>query len=107
MAVIKIPINTIDNKKIKQTTTLDGIAYVFEFKFNNRLNKWIMDILTTSNEIIVSGIIMQTNLPLLQNYYHLDIPQGDLFCVDMENENKDAEIDDLGTRVLLMYNEVA
>lgn len=105
MAVIKIPINTIDNKKIKQTTTLDGVAYIFEFKFNYRLNKWVMNILTTSEEIIVYGILMITNMPLLKNYYHLNIPQGDLFCIDMENENKDAEIDDLGTRVILMYNE--
>jgi hypothetical protein len=104
MAVLEIPIQ-LANKKFRQTTVLDGVSYIFSFSYNTRFLKWIMDIFNEDNEIVLSGIPLYSDRVLLNNYKHLAIPQGDLFCIDTEALNEDPNKNEFGTRFKLIYVE--
>jgi hypothetical protein len=41
----------------------------------------------------------------LNNFKHLAIPQGDLFCIDTEALNEDPNKNEFGTRFKLIYVE--
>jgi hypothetical protein len=64
---------------------IDTKTYRFEFKWNARGEYWLMNILTTEDVIIVSGVKLVLNYGLLSDYKYLDVPQGDLFVVDITN----------------------
>ena len=78
MAIIEIPID-IANKKIKQQVTLDNVVYGLEFKYNKRYLAWTMNILDDQNNMIVSGIILYTNLKRRHNsFFFLQIASNGL-----------------------------
>ncbi len=62
----------------RQTTTLDGVPYVFDFAFNMRTNTWTMHISATDGTPLASGIKLITNFGLLGGSTNLDLPPGEL-----------------------------
>lgn len=104
MSVLKIPIRN-DLNAFKEFVTIEGVVYVFQFYFNQREGLWLADILDEEENPRLVGIPVQTGIPLTLNFKHLDIPKGLLFAFDIQGKGKDADTEDFGDRVLLLYEE--
>lgn len=87
--------------------TLDDITYVFDVYWNGRDAAWYFDILDTSEIPIRSGVKIALGTPLNLRSSDPRRPTGLLTAVDLSGAGKDAGIDDLGARVVVMYFTLA
>lgn len=79
-----------------QITTLDGIPYLLNFRFNTREGAWYLQIATSENEVIAQGIKIVTNYRLLQKYADSRMPQGEMICFSFGNDDSTPGMNDLG-----------
>jgi len=104
MVIKQLPVNSdIANYEFK--TDLEGTRYIFTFRFNTRANRWIVDILQDDKTMILSGIPLVLGTDLIGRFQNADLPPGNLFLVNLENEYAECGRNDLGNDVLLMYQE--
>lgn len=54
----------------KQSTVLDNVNYIFQFKFNSREQAWYMEIRNQDNEILLSSIKLLPGFDLFRNHKH-------------------------------------
>lgn len=94
MAVlIKVP----DSPWSSQRITLKGESFLFVLKFNTRNESWYLDIQTTLEEAIVSGIKIMPNQNLTyRQKYKTSLPDGNLWCIRGKNDFSDIGRDNLG-----------
>lgn len=62
--------------------TLSGVIYVMSFRFNTRSNSWYLDILDSSNQVIIAGLAILIDRNLLGQYRTFAVPVGTLFATD-------------------------
>ncbi len=106
MAVREIPVRN-DIAAYSFSVDLDNITYNFNFKFNDRTNLWSIDISNDAEVLLVAGIPLFVKQDLLQFFRHESrLPQGTLFAANLVNENLPPDRDNLGTEVVLLYDEV-
>ena len=84
-------------------TTLEGTVYTFNIRYNERMDRWVFDILTSSEEQIIMGVPILLGVNLLGMYQDKRLPLGVLFAINLKDELVEAKRDDLGTNVLLLY----
>lgn len=106
MALKQLPVNS-DGGNYEFKTELDGVKYTLSFRFNTRLSQWIMDMATSDGTILLAGIPLLLGIDLLARFQSADIPQGNLFLINLESEYSECGRNDLGTNCLLMYQEAA
>ncbi len=105
MALIQLPVNS-DQANYEFKTTIDGTKYTFAFRFNTRADRWIMDIKTGSGDVLVTGIPLLAGVDFLARFNKdIRFPQGNLFLLNLIDENANPGRDDLGSNVLLVYQE--
>lgn len=104
MSLFKIPVDSLrPNYSFK--IDLEGVTYTLSFRYNTRDIIWTMDIADEGGTIILSGIPLVLGTILLERFPNSNIPPGDLFVLNLEDENAEATRDNFGTDVLLMYEE--
>jgi hypothetical protein len=81
MAYFEIPTSTV-NTHYTQTMTLSGQTFTLELRYNSRMARWILSVLDAAQNIIVAGIPMLNNRSLTSQYTTLELPVGDLFCLN-------------------------
>lgn len=81
---------------------LGGREYLFTFDWRALESKWYLDISTNEGEALISGIKLCLGVNLLRRSRDERIPLGLLFLVAAIG-SEDPGLDDLGTRVRLMY----
>lgn len=69
--------------------TLSGAVYTLRFRFNTRMNRWIMDIADPSNNDILDGLPLLILRNIAGQYVITGLPPGVFFCVD--NTGKDLQ----------------
>ncbi len=107
MALVQLPVSS-DRANYELKVKLDGVKYTFAFRFNNRAGRWMMDIKTADGMVIVAGIIMLAGVDFLAQFMaRVDLPPGNLFLLNLADENATPGRDDLGANVLLLYQEAA
>jgi len=104
MALIKIPIRS-DLPAFNERIELEGVIYNLDIRYNERMDRWAMDILTEEEIPIVSGLLLLTNVPLLDQLTVADLPPGDFIMLDRANLQRDASADNLGEDINLFYQE--
>lgn len=104
MALIKLPLRS-DIPKSEFRVDLDGVTYTFAFRFNFRMERWIMDLKTENNVPLIMGIPVLIGTDFLERFQSADLPPGNLFAVNLEDEFVDADREDLGNNVIILYNE--
>lgn len=104
MALLEIPIQN-GLHTFREIATIENTVYVLEFYFNQRSNHWILDILDEAETPLLLGVPVQTNVPITINFQHLPIPQGILIPFDIQGKSKNADVDDIGIRIKLLYEE--
>lgn len=102
---LQIP-TTAGNPDYTQRTRLDGREYLLHFKWNQLCEHWTLDIYDDVETILVSGIKLIANWPLLR-FYQWDsrMPPGNLVVVDLTPDGSPPGFEDLeiGRRCELVY----
>lgn len=73
-----IPIK--DNPNHTILIDLDNKIYKLAFLFNTVAEFWTMDIYTENELLLVSGIKIVPNYPLIFSHANPDLPTGDFIC---------------------------
>lgn len=103
MTTVRLPV-TGETPHFAFTTELDGATWGFEFRWNHRAEQWIMTMLDGDGNVLVSGIRVFVNLPLLDRFRaYGTLPPGDIVALDESGANLDPGFADLGRRVMLYY----
>jgi hypothetical protein len=79
----------------EQSITLAGIEYRFIFSFNERDQRWRLDIYVQDVPVI-HGIKIMENQSFLYLYNLESFIHGDLSCIRMKKDNKDVGFDNFG-----------
>lgn len=77
MIVIPVP----DANDSLTEVELDGITYFLRLSWNSEAEMWSMAIENAYNEVIVAGICVVPDTPLLAGYRHLAVPAGEFVAL--------------------------
>lgn len=92
-----ILIHTPNTAHSEQRITLDGVAYVIEYKFNVRNNGWYINLYNSSKTTeYISGVKLTPNQNLTGRYVTDALSNGDIWCARMKNDNEDLGRNNLG-----------
>lgn len=95
-----------DLDNYEQRVELDGIEYRLALAWNRRGEHWSLLLSLADGSPVVSGIRIVADTPLLAAVSHPDRPIGELVALDTSGASLDPGRDDLGQRVLLMYQSL-
>ena len=84
-------------------TTLDGVQYLFDVRWNGRQGVWHMDILTEDAVAIIVGATLVLGFWVAARSVDAVRPPGLFTLRDTSDNGEDAGFDDMGERVLLYY----
>lgn len=87
----------------RQITTLDGVDYILNFRWNQREGRWYMTLSTASDGVIQGPVKVVADWPLVYPQQDPPLPPGTLLAFDTTGEGIDPGLSDFGTRVRLMY----
>ncbi len=106
MAVYELPLRA-DLTHYDFETTLDGVAYVLELRWNVRDEAWYLDVRLADGTDVVVGVKVVLEWPLGTRSRHASRPPGQLVAFDTSGVRDEPKIDDLGSRVKLLYFDLA
>jgi hypothetical protein len=107
MALLELPVRS-DLPSYDFLVSLQQTTYKFRFKFNARLNRWIMSISDELGDPVLAGVPVLTNLSLLRQYNQEELPPGLIYALDTNGVGDNASVDILfGDQVKLLYDEAA
>lgn len=89
--------------------TLDGTAYQLTLRWNERAQLWRMDIADASGTVLVAGLaVRNAGLPVSASIYRREgLPPGLFTAVPTDQPGVDADVSELGLRVVLTYMDAA
>lgn len=91
------------------TSTLDGIDYAFEFRFNQRENCWYFSIGLSDGTELANGIKVLCNRNLIRKFVDDRMPPGLLMALSGTPDTTPPGLNDLGDglRVTMYYYDKA
>ena len=104
--LVEIPTRN-DLPAYSQRVDLGETSFNLFFRYNERSDRWAMDLSDADGVLLVGGVPLLTGVPLLFNYKFAGKPAGDFVLYDREGVNKNAGRNDLGDEVKLYYFEAA
>lgn len=102
MSTLTIPVRT-DIYHYSQQVELDGELYTFTFSYNSRADSWSLDI--GEERDVIQGVRLTGGIDIMKQYHHLDVPPGELWCVDLDGLGREPTRSLFGDRVVLQYIE--
>lgn len=104
MAILEIPVRS-DIPAYSFQITLEGTVFTLHFRFNTRLDRWVMDVNNVDDVRIVTGVPLLYGLPLLDRYKYEGLPLGRFVISDETGEKRNPTRDGLGDDFKLLYRE--
>lgn len=104
MATWKIPIKFI-SPDFNFQIELDAVIYGFRFVYNERADRWSMEIQDALGNALVSGLRVVTNWKPLARFKTPGLPPGFLFTMDVTGGSTEPTELTFGSTVLLCYVE--
>lgn len=104
MSYINIPIDS-QAASLEFTQDLEGVTYLFQFQWNQRMEVWIMNLMTEDRIDIVSGVPLLLGVALTARFADSRLPPGQFLLVDTSETNRKPERTEMGERVQLVYIE--
>lgn len=104
MATLQLPVRN-DQPAYRFQITLEQRLYFFDFRYNTRAERWIMDIQDETQTPILMGLPILTGLPLATGYTRETKPPGTFVAIDQTGAERNADRDTFGVDVLLLYVE--
>jgi hypothetical protein len=106
MAIFQIPLRG-DVASYTFNTDLDGDVYKFKMVWNDRQGQWFMSIGDTSSEdYAICGMALACQMDLLSRFRLSTLPPGILTLIDNSGLNEEPDQSGLGSRWILLYEEV-
>lgn len=105
MAVLELPIRA-DLPAYDFTVELDGTVYTLALRYNERMARWIMDLMTSDGVQIISGIPLLTNCDLIGRFRYNIVPPGKFLAYDTSGNDANAERLTFGEPIVLLYEEL-
>jgi len=104
--MLQIPF--IDYPCYTKVLTLDGIEYTFKFTWNTRGEFWTLSIYDTNKVTIIEGVKFVLNYNVFADYKHLNIPQGNLYIIDLTDNMSKIKFEDFNNerQLALIYEEL-
>ena len=106
MSLQEIPLRA-DSPAFKFQITLDAVEYTLQFSWNSRMARWFFDISTSDGTAIVMGQPVLVNFALMLRFKDTALPQGRLYFYDTSGAALDPDRFDLGSRVVMYYEDEA
>jgi hypothetical protein len=83
---------------------LEGKDYIFRFDFNNREQRFYMNIKSEDGTPQLTGVKVVANWPLITRHrFNSALPPGELIAIDLETNGVPPVLADFGSRVKLYY----
>ena len=82
-----IQIQVLDANDSLTEVELDGVTYFLGLGWNSEFEAWAMSIENAYNEVVVAGIALVPDTPLLAQYRHLPVPAGELIALAPDRRN--------------------
>lgn len=99
----KLPTEQGDQAPYDFQVELDAVVYTLGFRYVERTKRWLYDVATADGTMLVQGQPVLNAYPLLQRFLDGQLPPGDMRAVATSEPAREADVDELGTRVLLVY----
>lgn len=106
MAIFVLP-NRNDLTHYDFVQTLEGKTYRFEFRWNLRDEAWYFDLRLNDGTDICNGQKVVLRIPLCLRSKDPNLFPGVLMAIDTSGKDEEAKIDDLGSRVKILYYELS
>ena len=82
---------------------IDAVVYVFSVRWNTRAEQWAFDISEEDGTSVINGAVVALGAMMGRTSSHELFQNGCIVARDTGNEFKEATLDDLGTRVQVVY----
>jgi len=107
--VAKFVIDTLTDgtEHYEQFVELDGREYLFRFDWNIRDESWYFGIYLPDETPLATSRRMAVGRPLLLGEIDDRLPPGLLMAIDTSGKEEDADLDELGARVIFAYFDAA
>ena len=86
-----------------QQVELEGELYTLTFSYNGRTDSWCLDV--GEERDVLQGVRLTGGIDVLKQHHHLDVPPGELVCVDLDGLGREPTRLLFGDRVVLQYTE--
>jgi hypothetical protein len=106
MTVFRIPTEQ-DLADYTLQLPLDGVEFFLTFNWNTITAAWYMSISDTNSTPLLVGRKICINCGIRGAYRDLRLPPGEFIAYDTTGSNTEANINDLGTRVILLYYDLS
>ena len=77
-----------DRPRIDFEVSLAGDTFGLLITWNDRAGYWVLDIKDSEGDVILAGIRMVINYPLLRGYVYENLPQGEMYVVGNDPEGR-------------------
>ena len=104
MAIFKLPLSS-EFPKFRFTTELDNETFIFSFRLNERMNRWIMNIFDATEIPLIMGLPVLLGTVFYDQFKNPALPKGLLFAINPESANVEAGSEDLGKSVFIFYSD--
>lgn len=105
MTILRIPLPK-GVPSFSQRVMLEQREYVFDLHWNERDERWYLQLYDSTGELIATRKLL-ANWPLLNGLVHESRPPGELMAVDTQQFGTAIGLYDLGDRITLSYIEAA
>lgn len=105
MSLLDIPTLTDGTEAYDQRTQLEGVEYLFAFRYNLRRELWTFSIEALDGTPILTGQTVHVGIPL--NRRAVGGPPGILMAIAETDELDSPTLQELGARVKLCYLSAA
>lgn len=101
MTIYRVP-TTNKTSSFTQVTALEGRDYDLTFRWNQREDRWYLDI-SSNGQALLKGLKLIADWPLFRAQTSELLPPGELIAFDQTGKGRDPGLRDLGSRVELFY----
>lgn len=100
--MVQLPlVPSIPNYRV--STTLGGEQFVFDVRWNGRAETWFLNVLTSDAQPIRTGIRLVLGAGIGDRVADSRFPAGRFVVSDLSRSGREAGLDDLGTRVVVLF----
>lgn len=99
MSIYNIPLEA--NSNYDFTVTLEDLEWKFTINWNNEVEAWYCRLQGLTETDIDFNFKLVCGVDLIKPFAIIQL--GQLFMVDIEEENADPDFDNIGTRFVLAY----
>jgi hypothetical protein len=85
--------------------TLSGVIYTLVFRYNTRMQRWILDIADPAGNQIITGLVLLIERLVTSQYVTLALPPGPLFALDDTNQDAQPTLFSFGIDHTLAYGD--